>query len=121
MKGMSAMRDDSCFPSLRTVHYLITEKTAKIVAHCLDLDVVAVGPDRETAVRRLNAVVIGQISLAIGSGNILLLNHKAPQEYWDRWNACPNVSKMTVTIQLQDPIPAKGEIGVVEAACAALA
>ena len=70
---------------IRVLHYLESFAHEEYVRHCLDLDLVASGPDAETAERRLDAVVRAHVEQAIGSGNYALLNTPAPMEYWDRF------------------------------------
>lgn len=70
---------------IRVLHYLQSFADDQYVGHCLDLDLVATGPDAETASRRLDAIVKAQVETAIGSGNYALLNTPAPQGYWDRF------------------------------------
>jgi len=114
---------EELFPSLKQLTYLFTHKSenGRVVAHCLDLDLVAVGPDFETAEHRLNFLVSGHIASAIATGSMLLLAHKAPQSYWDKVKGCPTLQTGTLEVNIYNPISANGEIGVVKADCMAVA
>ena len=114
---------EEMFPSLKSVSYLIFKRseTGRVVAHCLDLDLVASASTQEEAERRLDILVSGQIANAIATGNVLLLNHKAPQEYWEKLKLCQTLQNRVLKVELPNPIPACGEIGVVKAECAAIA
>ena len=67
---------------LTVLHYLFTRSGGKIVAHCLDLDLVTSGADIEGAEERLNAVVLSQIASCFTAGNFAQLRFKAPLKYW---------------------------------------
>jgi hypothetical protein len=68
---------------LTALHYLFSHSEGKIVAHCLDLDVVTSGVNLEEAENRLNAVVLAQIGTCYVAGNFSQLRFKAPGEYWN--------------------------------------
>jgi len=70
-------------PKISSLSYLFTEGNGATVAHCLDLDIVATGKDRQTAERRLDALVRAQIRTIATRFNFTDLNFRAPQEYWD--------------------------------------
>jgi hypothetical protein len=57
------------------------------VCHCLDLDLVATGPDQPTAALRLDALVKAHIDWALSAGEAVLLDSPAPMEYWERFLA----------------------------------
>lgn len=69
---------------LTALHYLFSHKESKIIAHCLDLDLVTSGEDIKQAEERLNTIVLCQIGLCYASGNFSQLQFKAPKEYWDK-------------------------------------
>jgi hypothetical protein len=69
--------------SLEELHYLFIEKQDRTVAHCLELDLVAVARGTATAEHRLNAVVSAQIINAYSSGNFDALFFRAPDGLWD--------------------------------------
>ncbi|HYN16024.1 MAG TPA: hypothetical protein VES66_09600 [Terriglobales bacterium] len=68
--------------TLSALHYLFTHSGKKIVAHCLELDIVTSGPNVEQAEESLNTLVLYQISSCFVSGNFGQLSFKAPIEYW---------------------------------------
>jgi hypothetical protein len=69
----------------RVLHYLQSYSENQYVGHCLDLDLVATGPDQETAALRLDALVKAQIEWALGAGGLALVDNPAPMEYWGRF------------------------------------
>lgn len=76
---------------LEELHYLFVEKQDRTVAHCLELDLVAVARGTATAEQRLNAVVSAQIINAYSSGNFEALFFRAPNDLWD---AMKNADKL---------------------------
>jgi len=88
-------------PQLVALHYLFTDKGDKTVAHCLDLDLVVVGKNREIAETRLNTVVRAQIAVAYRTGNPDLLFFHAPLEYWDAMETAENLP--TTSLEIETP------------------
>jgi hypothetical protein len=72
-------------PKISSLNYLFADGKGTVVAHCLDLDLVATGPDRDTAERRLDTLVRAQIRTIVNQLNFADLNFQAPQEYWDQF------------------------------------
>jgi len=70
---------------ISSLSYLFTDSQGATVAHCLELDLVAAGPDKEIAERRLNSLVRAQIKTVARRFNFADLNFSAPPEYWDRF------------------------------------
>jgi hypothetical protein len=68
---------------LTALHYLFSHCDGRVVAHCLDLDLVTSGSDIEKAEDRLNSVVLAQIALCFTAGNFGQLRFKAPPQYWN--------------------------------------
>jgi len=91
-------------PRLDALHYLFTEKTDRSVAHCLDLDLVAVGRDRATAEQRLNEVVRAQIAGAYSVGNYDLLFFHAPVEFWTAMKEGQDLPKCLLKIETAPPM-----------------
>ena len=91
-------------PRLDALHYLFTEKSDRIVAHCLDLDLVAVGKDRPTAEHRLNLIVATQIAGAYSAGNHAVLLFHAPSQFWRTMNKAQNLPNSTLTIETTPPM-----------------
>lgn len=61
------------------LHYLVVHRPEYVVAHCLDLGIMATGPDIIEALRRLDLLV--HASLLVPGGM-----KKSPQEYWDTFD-----------------------------------
>ena len=91
-------------PRLDALHYLLTEKPDRMVAHCLDLDLVVVAKDRATAETRLNTMVSTQIAGAYGTGNFDLLFFHAPPEYWAAMDAAKDLPKSHLKIETVPPL-----------------
>ncbi len=76
-------------PKLRELHYLYTTKPhGRVVAHCLDLDIVTAADDIDEAEKRLDFLVTVQIEEALVSGNYTVLTTTAPKSYFDEFNQC---------------------------------
>lgn len=67
---------------LKSLNYLFSHEGATVVAHCLDLDIVTSGNDRDEAEKSLDALVLYQITSCFVAGNFPQLETKAPFEYW---------------------------------------
>ncbi len=91
-------------PRLDALHYLFTKKTDRTVAHCLDLDLVAVGRDRATAEQRLNEIVCAQIAGAYSVGNYGLLFFHAPVEFWTAMKEGEDLPKSLLRIETTPPM-----------------
>jgi len=72
-------------PKIRSLSYLFTDDPDATVAHCLELDLVATGANRDVAERRLDTLVRAQIKMIVTRLNFADLTFAAPQEYWDRF------------------------------------
>lgn len=72
-------------PKIKSLSYLFTESSGMTVAHCLELDLVATGQNRQTAERRLGNLIRAQIKMIVNRLTFADLNFAAPQEYWDRF------------------------------------
>ena len=92
------------FPRLDALHYLIITREDRVVAHCLDLDLVAVGKDRATAEYRLNAAVSVQIATAYATGNYEGLFFHAPAEYWQQMSQAEALPLTTLTLETSPPM-----------------
>src|SRR4030088_323375 len=91
-------------PRLDALHYLFTKKTDRVVAHCLDLDLVAVGTDRVIAEHRLNVIVRAQIAGAYSVGNYGLLFFHAPVEFWNAMKQAEDLPKCLLKIETSPPM-----------------
>jgi len=99
-------------PRLDALHYLFTKKQESFVAHCLDLDLVAVGKDRAVAEQRLNAIVRAQISAAYSAGNYTVLFFHAPPEFWQAMQHAQNLPSSLLTVETEPPmvLPVKNKM-----------
>jgi len=85
---------------LTALHYLFSHTDGKIVAHCLDLDLVTSGATLEAAEDRLNAVVLAQIGLCYTSGNFAQLLAKAPSEYWQMASNAQEMARTHLEVEV---------------------
>jgi hypothetical protein len=86
---------------LTALHYLFTHThEEKVVAHCLDLDLVVSGTDIDKAEERLNAVVLAQISSCFTAGNFAQLRFKAPNSYWEALSEAKDLSKKHLEVEV---------------------
>ncbi len=107
-------------PQLRVLHYLISESEGKHVAHCLDLDLVAVGVDVRAASRKLDDLVKAHIEFSLATGQFANLATKAPTSFWKLFNDGKSIDLEPKTIHITIPeavqiVPlnsSEGEIGI---------
>jgi hypothetical protein len=105
---------------LRVVHYLLYERDDNHVAHCLDLDVVAVGSSIEEASQKLDFLVKAHIEYALKEGREDALRIQAPTDFWRQFFSGKNLDLEPRTIHIQVPeggqvVPRKAceEVGIV--------
>jgi hypothetical protein len=72
-------------PHLGLLHYLLSESDGEHVAHCLDLDLVAVGDNSQKAAEKLDTLVKAHIELALATGQYANLVTRAPQSFWNQF------------------------------------
>jgi len=112
-------------PKLRELHYLFTLKANnRVVAHCLDLDIVTAANDITEAEARLDHLVTVHVEDALGVGNYTALNCAAPADYWNTFNEAFRHGKIhasansTLTFRVPDILPLqqnRSSIGVLAA------
>jgi hypothetical protein len=85
---------------LKALHYLFSHTDGKIVAHCLDLDLVTSGKDIQQAEDRLNAVVLAQIASCYTGGNFAQLRFQAPNEYWEALSNAQELGKTHLEVEV---------------------
>ena len=104
-------------PQLTVLHYLISQSDGVFTAHCLDLDLISVGPDLQSAGRKLDRLVKAHIELSLATSNISNLATKAPQSYWKQFLAGTNVDLEPKSIHIKVPqtvplVSPESEIGI---------
>jgi len=85
---------------LTALHYLFSHADGKVVAHCLDLDLVTSGQNLEQAEARLNGVVLEQIASCYTSGNFAQLWFKAPNEYWTALSDATELKRAHLEVEI---------------------
>ncbi len=88
---------------LTAIHYLFTESNGKIVAHCLDLDIISSGSTREEAQEKLNACVKQQIMSCYQEKNYSQLVFQAPDSYWREFDEAVDLPSSVLEIEFQGP------------------
>lgn len=73
-----------------SANILIKEEDGLFVAHCLELDIVAVGDSMDQAQRECVALICAQIEYAFAHDNLDNLFHPAPPEVWSEFFTCTN-------------------------------
>lgn len=81
------------------LHYLFTPKPGRVVAHCLDLDLVVEGKDEDTAESRLNTVVRAAFSQAARAGNLAFAYFPAPPHFWGELKHAKPLPTATLVIE----------------------
>jgi len=71
-----------------TVNVLTKKEDGMFVAHCLELDIVAVGDTLDDVQREIVALVCAQIDYAFSNDNLDNLYHPAPPEVWQELYKC---------------------------------
>ena len=104
-------------PQLRVLHYLISGTNGHFTAHCLDLDLVAEGPDIQAAGKKLDGLVKVQIELSLATANLANLATKAPLSYWKEFLAGTpiDLEPKTIHIKVPETVPLESpesEIGI---------
>jgi hypothetical protein len=87
-------------PKIKSLSYLFTQDGGTTVAHCLNLDLVATGKDRDVAEQRLDALVRAQIRTIATRFTFADLNFSAPQEYWDRFYEGKEFKKVQLELEV---------------------
>lgn len=87
-------------PILTALHYLFSHSAGKVVAHCLDVDLVTSGENIGHAEERLNAVVLAQIGTCFTSGNFTQLRFKAPVEYWQALSVAKELGRVHLEVEV---------------------
>jgi hypothetical protein len=91
-------------PKLRTLHYLFQERAeGRVVAHCLDLDLVVSAPDLKEAEKRLDSMVVFYVESAYSAGNWDALNTSAPERYWEMFSTGKRIQPQHLKISFTLP------------------
>jgi hypothetical protein len=90
-------------PHLDILHYLLSESAGQHIAHCLDLNQVAVGKTLGEAAAKLDRLVKAHIELALGTGQLANLSTRAPNKYWDMFAKGRPVPIEPATLQIEIP------------------
>ncbi len=87
-------------PILKALHYLFARSGDRVVAHCLDLDLVTSGADIKQAEERLNAVVLAQIASCYIGGNFGQLRFTAPEENWEALKTAKQLDRVSLEVEV---------------------
>ena len=99
-------------PKLRALQYLFFCKASgRVVAHCLNLDIVTAANDVDEAEKRLDLLVRKRIECALAVGNYAALNTTAPESYWTMFNDSIRSGRVrqsnnpTLMVRVPDVVP----------------
>jgi len=67
---------------------LIKKEEDLWVAHCLELDLVAVAPAEDQVEQDIITMIEGQVRYCLANDNMDYLFRSAPKEVWDEYRAC---------------------------------
>jgi len=104
----------SVFPRLKTLHYLFYPSTDEAIAHCLDLDIIATGPDMKEAERRLDVLVVYYIEEALKYGNYAALDKPAPNSEWAKFESgkpMEPLQKQALRFNIPEVVPMESTVG----------
>ena len=104
MEGVYSSSDISIAANI-----LLKEEDGMFVAHCLELDIVAVGNSAEDARRECVALICAQIEYSFAHDNLDHLYRPAPAEVWAEFFACKAQEEKRYKIEkrLTEDTPAK--------------
>ncbi len=71
-----------------SVNILIKENDNMFVAHCLELDIVAVAETLDQAQKEVVSLICAQVDYAFSNDNLSNLFHPAPPEVWAEFFEC---------------------------------
>lgn len=87
-------------PILTSLNYLFSREGKKVLAHCLELDIVSSGDSTEEAETSLNALVLVQIGTCYESGNWAQLQQKAPFEYYQSLESAKSIGQSHLEVEV---------------------
>ena len=87
-------------PILKALHYLFDHAGDRVVAHCLDLDLVTSGANLEDAEASLDAVVRMQFATCFKSGNLRQLLLEAPDAYWAALRTGKQIGRKDLEVEI---------------------
>ena len=90
-------------PHFDLLHYLLSESEGQHVAHCLDIDLVAVGKSQTEAAVRLDRLVKAHIEYALATGEMASLKTRAPQSFWKQFLDGTRIALDPTVIHIQIP------------------
>lgn len=106
-------------------YFFLKNARNKIIAHCLNFDLIASGDSREEAERRLDVLVTLHIESYIQSQGTSGLSGPAPKRYWDSYTYALRhggaLPSSTLRIRVPDVVPMEkpyGDLEVVSAKAA---
>ena len=75
------------------VNILIKEEDGMFVAHCLELDIVAVAKTLDQVQEEIISLIRAQIDYAFSNNNLDNLYHPAPKEVWAELKKCKELQE----------------------------
>ncbi len=79
------------------IRVLVYREDDEILAHAIEMDIVADGDTEEAAMSGLRQLIANQISFALQKGEEHLVWRRAPKECFDRWDAAQTKTFRAIT------------------------
>lgn len=90
-----------------TFHVVVDQHEGNLVAHCLEMGLVAVHCDQDELFSIMSKLIIRQLQFALENENPADIYHSAPAEVWERFRT--RVAKQELPPQrLQKPVQVGG-------------
>jgi|SRR5437588_6898053 len=87
-------------PILTSLNYLFSHEGKRVVAHCLELDLVTSGDSIDDSETSLNALVLVQIRTCYAAGNWAQLRQKAPFAYWQLLEGAKSLGQSHLEVEV---------------------
>jgi hypothetical protein len=108
LNQLSAFPAGYSLPHIGLLHYFLSESDGKTIAHCLDLDLVALGRDHDEAAAKLYSLVKAHIELSLATLQVENLATRAPQSYWDQFANGKRIDLELKTVHIEIPEEVQG-------------
>ena len=90
-----------------TFHVMVDQHEGNLVAHCLEMGLVATHCDRDELFATMNKLIIRQLQFALENDNPADIYHSASPEVWERFRACVAAQQQPPE-RLQKPVRVVG-------------
>ncbi len=70
------------------VNVLVSQEEGIYTAHCLELDIVAEGPDKQEVLEEIQGLITAAVDYAFSNDNLAYLYRPAPRDVWEAFYRC---------------------------------